>query len=944
MSPGDLTRRDVMVGLAASIAAAAASGCTRAPSGKIVPYRVAPPEVIPGRPIHYATAHTIDGYATGLLVESHEGRPTKVEGNPDHPSSRGASGAWEQALILELYQPDRLRGVRREGAPATIAGLYDVFAEACAPARGGRGIHVVLAPTSSPVIADLLDRLRTKLPELVVHFPTPLSRARAWDGARDAFGSVLDVQPDLTRPDVIVSLDDDFLACGPAYLARAREFAERRRVRRPSDTMNRLYAVEAAVTVTGSTADHRLATRDSELPAVAAALLLEVAQALGGTPAPIAELTAASAAAAPYARVVRAIAADLVRHRGRALILAGDRQPAPVHAAAHALNALLGAESAGLDYVTPAVVDAGLTSHEGLASLAAALDKGAVDLVVALEADVLYASPSNLRLAELWSRARQSVSLGLFDDATSRASTWSVAAAHVLESWGDTCAHDGTATIVQPLIAPMYGGHTTTEVLEAMLGERSPSAHRLVKDHWRARHPNGFDAFWEQSLAAGTIEGTRSKPMPAPQIRWSFAAALGAFGARGSQGLEIALRADPSVLDGRFAGSAWLQELPDPVTKLTWGNAALLGSDTARARSVVDGDVVELQASGRTLQLPALVVPGHAEGVVSIALGYGRQEDVSHGGNGFVLATSDAPFVIMSASMRKTGRHEDLATTQHHFALEGHAESILLEGTLAEYREHPRAVTGEERQRKKLSLYPERPKNTKQQWGMAIDLSACTGCSACVVACQAENNVPSVGRDGVLKRREMHWLRIDRYHDGRRIRSQPMLCQHCEKAPCEYVCPTAATVHSTDGLNEMVYNRCVGTRFCSNNCPYKVRRFNWFDYHDEDGDRVALGRNPEVTVRARGVMEKCTYCVQRIRNAEIAKGGAGHPLRDGVVRTACEQACPTQAIVFGDLADPTSRVSQLQANDRIYSVLGDLGTAPRTRYLARLTNPNPELA
>jgi Fe-S-cluster-containing dehydrogenase component len=540
------------------------------------------------------------------------------------------------------------------------------------------------------------------------------------------------------------------------------------------------------------------------------------------------------------------------------------------------------------------------------------------------------------------------VAFDLFENETGSAAEWLVPAAHYLESWGDARAYDGTASIVQPLIAPLYGGKTAAELLSALLGEGNRSSHELVRDQWRAAsQARDFDTFWDEALQRGVIPGTAAPPVR-PGLRWnSIADPLAAAPAEPS-GMEIVFQPDPSVYDGRFANNAWLQELPDPMTKLTWGNAALLSPATAAKLRLDSGDRLRLRWQGRELTAPAQVLPGMADEVVALRFGYGRgsggeelAKDV--GVSAFRLWNSEMPYGGAGLQLERVSGNEQLATTQTHWSIED--RPIALHATLAEYREHP-DFTRRQKGRQ-LSLYQGPPEGSGDQWAMTIDLSTCTGCSACVVACQAENNIPVVGPEGVLKSREMHWLRIDRYFSGAledpAVVSQPMLCQHCEKAPCEYVCPVNATAHSPDGLNEMIYNRCVGTRFCSNNCPYKVRRFNWFDYNAELSETERMAKNPDVTVRARGVMEKCTFCVQRIREAQIGAKLEGRPLRDGEVRTACQQACPTGAIVFGSLNDPGSEVLRSREEPRSYAVLHELGTEPRVRYLARITNPNPEL-
>jgi molybdopterin-containing oxidoreductase family iron-sulfur binding subunit len=950
--PSELSRREFLYlsGATIALSSQALLGCTRAPAEKIIPYRVQPTEIVPGRALHYASASTLDGYGTGIVIESHEGRPTKIEGNPAHPASLGASSAAEQALLLELYDPRRLRTSTRGNLPVTDSEVTRVLRAANNTERRGRGVHLVLGPCSSPLLASQLASLQSKLPELSVHFHAPLSRAEAWQGARLAFGSTLETRVDLRRAPVVVSIDADFLAAGPEHLAVARAFADGRRMRSPADSMNRLYVVETSMSLTGGMADHRLALVPTQMPAFTAALLREVALGLGntvaGAPPDLAiRLAARVDTLSAHAAFVRAVARDLLAQKGRGAVLAGDHLPAPVHAAVHAINTLLGNDA--LSYAPSAIVGSDRPSFGSLRELRDALAANSVESLIVLDTDIAYASAADLELEQLLRRAKESIYFGLFANQTSAACNFRAPAAHVLESWLDTRSLDGTTSIVQPLIAPLYGGRTTSEVLATLLGVDQPLAHDLVRDFWREQRPADFDSFWETTLARGTVENTEVPALANPPLSWTWLSLL-AESRPQSLGIELRLVADTRLHDGRFGNNPWLLELPCPVTKQTWGNAALIAPALARRIGVSSGQVLELTRGGRTIAAPALIVPGHADSALTLALGWGQRNDTSHesfGVSGYRLMASDAAGEA-ALQVRVTDRSEDLALSQDTMSLGDSAQSILLSSTLADYQgSHKYGIST---QKRPLSMYASDAPEATRQWGMTIDLNACTGCSACVVACQAENNIPSVGKNGVLKHREMHWLRVDRYVSGSeaspRVLVEPMACQHCEKAPCEYVCPTGATVHSSDGLNQMVYNRCVGTRFCSNNCPYKVRRFNWFDYHQGEQSPRELAENPEVTVRARGVMEKCSYCVQRIRKAEIASKAAGRPLADHDVRTACEQACPTEAIRFGDINDPKSEVAALRQSDRAFQVLPELGAVPRTRYLMKLTNPNPELA
>ncbi len=946
---GELGRRDFVRLLGASIALAGLSGCVRRPREPILPYVTRPPGATPTAARHYATSMTLDGYATGLLVESHTGRPTKIEGNPDHPASLGAAGVFEQASLLGLYDPQRARtvrfGARRSAWQAFAGELGEAPMRKAAGARGA-GLHLLLEPTASPIVHELLSQVRERYPEAHVHWDAPLAGDAARIGSASAFGRPAHPVYDFTPADIVLSFDADVLGPVPFGLRYAHDFAESRRIGSPSDRMSRLYVIETAPSVTGGMADHRLAVRPSDIPRLAAGLAARVAASteLGSVPA---------VPASGYDRWLDAVAADLVAHRGRAALVAGERQPAEVHAIVHLLNLALDGVGRTVRYIEPPVPAA--DSGTGLSALAEAIRAGSVGRLVILEGNPAYTAPPELEFARLLGGLADSAYLGLYRNETARACRWFIPGLHYLESWGDGKAWDGTVSPVQPLVDPLFGGHALIEVLAGLAGDaRRP--HELVREAWRTRRSAGGATSWEEAVQRGVVAGSAAPSVPVKPVG-SLAAAVGRVGPDGgpASSLELMLPPSATVHDGRFANNPWLQELPDPVTKLTWGNAALLSSATASRLGVESEHLLEITSGGRSVTAPALVVPGHADGAVTLALGYGRAGGRGEGdeataagvgANAYLLrgaAGAAGAWAVTGIAVHPLGGSTRLAVTQDHWTMDG--RPIALHATLDEYRRRPEVAPGE--RGRQLSLYEPKPPPELPQWAMVIDLAACTGCSACVVACQAENNVPVVGREGVLDRREMHWLRLDRYYAGTAEEpvalTQPMLCQHCEKAPCEYVCPVAATVHSPDGLNEMVYNRCVGTRFCSNNCPYKVRRFNWFNYNAEVSETERLAKNPDVTVRARGVMEKCTFCVQRIREAEITAELEGRPVRRGEVRTACQQACPTQAITFGSLADPGDDVTRLRDHPRAYEVLHELGTEPRVRYLARITNPNPRL-
>jgi len=944
-APAGVSRRVFLKVLGAGVALGGTGACTRPPREKILPYADRPPEVTPGIPVYYATSMVLGGYATGLLVESHTGRPTKVEGNPGHPASLGAAGVYEQASPLQLYDPERGKGILYRGQPATWDSLQAALGLA-PPYRtrwGGRGegLAFLLEPTASPQLLALLARVRDRLPAARVFFHGPARDDSAPQGAVLAFGRPLHPRYDLSRAAVVVSLDADFLGGEMPYgLRYARDFAERRRIAGPDGAMNRLYVAECVPSPTGALADHRLRLRAGEVRQAASALL--AALAAGG------EVRVPGLAAPPEVRAwAGAAARDLALHRGAGVVIAGGRQPPEVHALAHLLNEATGNAGRTAWLTEPVLAGAG-PGDPGPTELADAIRGGAVRTLVVLEGNPAYAAPADLDLARLLRRVPQTVYLGLYADETAAACEWYVPAQHYLESWDDARACDGTLSLVQPLIRPLYPDtRTPADLLAPFAGLGGSTQHDRLRDEWRTRGGGDFEGFWDGALGRGFVPGTEAPPVAAAP-RWD--PALLALWGRERPGIELVFPLDPSVYDGRFANLGWLQELPDPLSKLTWDNAALLSPRTARRLGVETGDVVELRLEDRSLRAPALVLPGQADDSVALNRGYGREgtESLARGvgANANLLRNAAAPCFAGGASLErvldgkgKPVRHA-LAVTQAHGTQEG--RPVALHATLEEYRRDPEFARRE--RGRALSLY--RPFDYRgEQWAMSIDLSLCTGCSACVVACQAENNVPVVGKEEVRRGREMHWLRIDRYFsddaEDPGVVMQPMLCQHCEKAPCEYVCPVNATTHSPDGLNEMTYNRCVGTRFCSNNCPYKVRRFNWFAYNAEKPETERMLMNPDVTVRARGVMEKCTYCVQRIRRHQIDEqtGRAdpvAHPLQ-----TACQQTCPTRAIVFGSLGDSASEVARMRREPRAYAALHELGTEPRTRYLAKITNPVP---
>jgi MoCo/4Fe-4S cofactor protein with predicted Tat translocation signal len=955
-----LARRDFLKFMGASLALAGLAGCSAAAAPtdeKIVPYVHQPEELIPGKPLFYATAVPLAGYGLGVLVESHEGRPTKVEGNPQHPASLGATDVFAQASVLTLYDPDRSQVVKRTG----LISSWDSFSNQVGAelilqqSHRGAGLRILTETLTSPTLASQIRGLLAKFPAAKWHQYEPAGRDGARAGARLAFGEPVATQYRLERAEVILALDADFLGSGPGWVRYARDFAARRRVQPEPGTMNRLYVVESTPSITGSMADHRLPLRPGEVEAFARAVARGLGVEAGVGSGPL---------AGPQGKWIGAVVRDLQRHRGQSLVVAGDQQPPVVHALAHAMNAALGNAGNTVVYTDPVEADP-VDQMQSLRALVADMEAGLVDVLLILGGNPVYTAPADLHFGDRMAKVGLRIHLGLFEDETSALCHWHLPAAHPLESWSDVRAYDGTVTILQPLIAPLYSGRSAHEVLAELLGQPAPG-HDIVQGYWKRQHPGAdFQRFWRTALHDGIVAGTALPPRSVT-LRQGFlpppsGTSTPATGP--SPGLEIQFRPDYTVFDGRYANNGWLQELPKPITKLTWDNAALLSPATAERLGLsyrvgwtggehgqVQAEVVELTYQGRTLRVPVWILPGHADDCVTLHLGYGRTQagrvGTGTGFNAYALQTSEHPWGGPGLELKKTGEEYLLAGTQFHFRMEGRA--LLRSGTLAEYRKDPTFAKKMAPQTPPaLTIYPGFPYQD-YAWGMSIDLSACIGCNACIVACQAENNIPVVGKDQVSRGREMHWIRVDRYYAGDltnpTMAHQPVPCQQCENAPCELVCPVGATNHSAEGLNDMVYNRCVGTRYCSNNCPYKVRRFNFYRFQDFETPSLKLQRNPNVTVRSRGVMEKCTYCVQRINAGKIHAEEQDRTVRDGEIQTACMQVCPTQAIIFGNINDPSSRVARLKAEPRDYPMLtGFLNTRPRTTYLARLRNVNPEL-
>ena len=932
----DADRRRFLKLMSASLALAGLAGCTREPQEKILPYANAPLGQVAGEPRFYATANLVGGFASGVLVESNMGRPTKVEGNPQHPASLGSSDVFAQACVLDLWDPDRSQAVTHK----TVVSTWDAFDAALSRrmqqlAQGqGDGLRILTETVTSPTLAAQMQALLARYPKAQWHQYEPVNRDNVHAGAALAFGTPLDVHHHYDRAAVVLSLDADFLGTGPARVRDARDFVNGHATHGLTGQSNRLYAIASTPSLTSAYADHAVAVRGSGVEAAARRVAKVVGmQVAGGDDA--------GGALEPW---LAACARDLAAHRGASLVVAGDRQPPQVHALAHAINAHLGNAGTTVGYTDPAVANPA-SQAASIAALASDMAARKVDTLIVIGGNPVYDAPRDVRFADGLRNVAMSVRLGLHEDETSARCEWHLPCAHLLETWSDARACDGTVTILQPLIAPLYDGRSAHELV-AMLEGAPRSGYAIVREFWRPKLGPDFEAAWQTALRNGVVANSALAERTVTIRSDALAAAPVASADAGAGSLELQFVADASVHDGRHANNAWLQELPRPLTKITWDNAVLVAPALANRLGLANEDVVEIRHGDASVTGPVWVLPGHADDAVTLSLGYGRTRAGRVGdGRGFdayALRTRDAMWFAPGATLRKTGGHYNLASTQHHHSMEG--RDIVRVAALADFRKNPHAA-GESKQPGATLYAPFRYDGYK--WGMTVDLGACIGCNACTIACQAENNIPTVGKAQVALGREMHWIRVDRYYDGApdapRTYFQPVPCMQCQRAPCELVCPVEASVHDSEGINVQVYNRCVGTRFCSNNCPYKVRRFNFLQYSDEETESLKGGRNPEVTVRMRGVMEKCNYCLQRIANGRIEADKENRRIRDGEVVTACQAVCPTRAITFGDMNDPASAVNAQKASPLDYGLLAELNTEPRTSYLARLRNPNPEL-
>ena len=938
-----VTRRNFLKLMGASLAFGGLTSCTIQPTEKIVPYVRAPEYVVPGKPLFYATATSVGGITTGILAESHMGRPTKIEGNPEHPASQGATDAVTQASILNLYDPDRSKVVKNAGRISTWGNFLLDLDQALEMQRlkKGAGLRILTETVTSPSLGHQLRTLLEEFPHARWHQFEAANRDQVRTGAKMAFGEPVNTYFDLSKAEVILSLDADFAYSGPGNVRYARDFANGRRLASGREKPNRLYMVESTPSCTGSWADHRMALGTRQIESFA----MSVARQLGIDFSP-AESTVPFPDDQGW---TGPMVQDLLKHSGSSLVIAGDQQAPAVHALAHAMNGVLGNVGRTVHHTDPLEAES-VDQTESLGELVDAMRADQVELLLILGANPAFSAPANLDFAGALQQVPFRAHLGLYDDETAALCHWHVPESHFLEAWSDGRSYDGTVSIVQPLILPLYNSKSSHELIGALIGQSGRPVDDILREYWQGQNlATDFDRFWRQSLHDGLMADT-GLPRKSVKTPESLSLPRETGTPMDEEDLELLFRPDPTVWDGRFANNGWLQETPKPITKLTWDNAALVSPATAVRLGLKNEQVVVLNLGDRSIEAPVWILPGQARDVVTVHLGYGRTRCGRVGNDlGFdanVLRSSSSPWSAAGLKLIKTFSTYPLACTQDHHSMEG--RHLVRHADLAEFQKHPDFAHREAHEfPDELTIYSGFEYNGNA-WGMAIDLNACIGCNACSLACQSENNIPVVGKDEVRNAREMSWIRVDRYYagdlDDPAILHQPVPCQQCENAPCELVCPVTATSHSQEGLNDMVYNRCVGTRYCANNCPYKVRRFNFLQYADRETESLKLMQNPDVTIRSRGIMEKCTYCVQRINAARIESKKSGDPIGDGQILTACQQACPTEAIAFGDINDPDSKVARLKSSPLNYGILTELNTRPRTSYLASVRNPNPEIA
>jgi molybdopterin-containing oxidoreductase family iron-sulfur binding subunit len=970
-----VSRRSFLRVMGASIALAGFASC-RKPIQKILPYSRQPEDMVLGEPLFYATGMPFQDSVSGLLVTNVEGRPNKIEGNEDHPGSNGRTSIYNQASILGLYDPDRSRSPRFNDEPVTKDNFVEFAAEHFSDRD--RRVLVIDEATSSPTYHRLKGEFLSEFPNAEWVTYEPFSDRNVIEGTQIAFGQRLRTVNHYDRADLVVALDDDFMSphAHKNSVENSVKLTARRKMESTEDSMSRIYSIENAFTSTGSYADHRLRLKSSQIAPFTFALAAKLSESVSG-------LSAFSGVVNEFSNHnwIAILASDLIANQGNAVVSAGADHSPELHAAVAAINVALGNHTNTVTYHTLPYIN-NRDEYSAFLEAINQLKAGVYDTLVMVGTNIAFNAPADLDLAQALLNVETKIHLSEYVDETSIVSDWHVNRAHFIETWGDGHSYTGERSIIQPQILPLFDGLSEVEFLSILLNGELTSGYDLVQDTWRSLFTSDFNRQWETVLHDG-VHQESAFAVANVSIAPNFNTAMsGVTAAESISGIEIAIKTDARVYDGRFTNNGWLMELPEPMTKITWDNVALMSAATAEKigidpeRSFKNNDVplVRITAQGETIEIAAWVEPGHADDSITLSVGYGRNQvgrvADGVGVNTYPLRTSRAMF-YQGASVEPAGGTYEIACVQDHHSLEG--RDMIRTATLAEYKEKPDFASFESfhgfevpgmkealakgDDRGPISLFTEQYGPEHQpQWGMTIDLNSCFGCGVCTIACQAENNIPVIGKREVGRRRIMHWIRTDRYYvgdvDNPTAYHQPVPCMHCELAPCEQVCPVAATTHSEDGINQMTYNRCIGTRYCANNCPFKVRRFNFFNYTKEylttgdDPEIIQMAMNPEVTVRFRGVIEKCTYCVQRVNRGKIkAKIATGsRKPEDGAVKTACQQACPANAISFGDLTDNNSEVSKNKRNDRNYVMLEEINVRPRTSYLARLTNKNPELA
>jgi molybdopterin-containing oxidoreductase family iron-sulfur binding subunit len=987
----EVDRRSFLKLMGASVALAGLAGCRTLPQDKVVPYVKAPEERYPGQILQYATAMPFNGYGFGLLITSNEGRPTKAEGNPDHPMSMGSSDIFSQAEMLQLYDPDRATIPTTDGYPSTWDDFFSFVRNVMAEhkANGGAGVRLLTEAVTSPTLYAQIQALLKAFPAAKWYQYSSVNRDHGRQGSTLAFGRIVDTHYDLTKANVVLDLDADILGGTPEKVRYRRQFMANRHPE--LGKMNRLYSIESTFSPTGAFADHRLPVKPMDVEAV----VRQLASYLG-----VAGLSTSTLPPNVSNAWLTALADDLRDNRGASVVVVGERQPPAVHALVHGINQVLGNVGTTVTYTDPVEPSPQIHANQ-LAELTAEMRANKVDTLFIIGGNPAFTAPPDIKFAQALNNVKRGrkIRLSAHMDETSALCDWHLPEAHFLEAWGDIRAQDGTTSIIQPLIAPLFDSRSSIELLSGVMG--NPQAgYDLVRSMWLAPAPAGTmgaptggtstgtftEKQWRDSLNSGVVPTPPLKPVAAALNLTALSKPIAAT----SSGTQAVFEPDPTIYDGRYNNNGWLQELPKPLTKLSWDNAVILSPATAIKLGVEYQDNVDVTANQVTVTAPAYVLPGHPDDVVTLHLGYGRTKTGQIGdgaGVNFNALRNSATPGMAVVTLKKGKGTTGLAMSQTHHSMDG--RDIIREGTFDEFKKDPVFKPEDELDPTGTSLYNVTKEWSQDnpdlaQWGMTIDLNTCTGCNACAIACQSENNISTVGKDQVQRGRIMHWIRIDRYfrvdenHKERdfqepiseveaidpsndkgalnpgnvKVVTMPVPCMHCETAPCEPVCPVAATIHSHEGLNQMVYNRCVGTRYCSNNCPYKVRRFNFYNYQFRYGNfddpkdipLLKMISNPDVTVRSRGVMEKCTYCVQRINRARIiAKEDNGRAIRDGEVITACQAACPSKSITFGNIADPNAAVTKLKQIGRNYSLLNELNTRPRTTYLTKVRNPNPKI-